>query len=201
VHYGGVFKVGEENTKLKELILYFAARMEDDHHVGRGRIKLAKLLWRSDFGAFWKLGEPITETQYHADEHGPSPVDELLAMRDLQAEGRLELLNEWDRQQIPVATPKGRAPRLELFTREQLAIVDDQLEQYRHVTSSAMVDEAHEFPGYKLAWRNGEGRREPVPYESIFWDDRSELHDWEEQHAVSPRRNSACPRARGALTA
>lgn len=172
----------EETTKLKELILYLATRMEDDHHVGRGRIKLAKLLWRSDFAAFWKLGAPITESRYHADEHGTAPTGELLALRDLQAAGDLELRNEWDRQEIPIAK---RTPRLDLFTREQLAIIDGQLDQYRYVTGSTMRDEAHDFPGWKHAWRDGEGDGDPVPFEAVFWDDRSTLHDWEEKHALA----------------
>jgi Protein of unknown function (DUF4065) len=174
--------------RLEELILYIAQRMEHDNHVGRGRIKLAKLLWRSDFAAFWQLGKPITETKYHADEHGPSPVDELLALRDLQAQGRLDLRNEWDRQQIPVVAGDP-PPRLELFSQDELAIVDAQLDQYRYVTGKAMRDEAHEFPGYKHAWRGGRGKHTPVPFESVFWDDRKELEDWEEEHAASLARD------------
>lgn len=172
-----------DQVKLRELILYIASKMEQDQHVGRGRIKLAKLLWRSDFAAFWKLGEPITETRYHADEHGPAPVGELLAIRDLEAEGRLELRNEWDRQQIPVSV--GRPPDMGVFTGEQVALIDAQLEQYRYVTGRAMRDEAHDFPGYKQSWRDGEGMHAPVPFESVYWDDRSTLHDWEEEHALS----------------
>jgi hypothetical protein len=168
--------------KLQELMLYIATRMERDQHVGRGRIKLAKLLWRCDFAAFWKLGAPITETSYHADRLGPVPVGELVAALDLEADGRLQWANEWDRQQIPV--PHDEA-RLSYFTAEQIALVDDQLERYRFVTGSAMVDEAHEFPGWKHAWRDGEGQRAPVPFESVFWDDRSSLETWEEEHALS----------------
>lgn len=169
----------QDQGKLRELILYLAKRMDEDQHVGRGRIKLAKLLWRSDFAAFWKLGEPITEARYQADEYGPSPVDELLALRDLVEQGRLELRNEWDRQQIPVAI--GEPPRLGVFTAEQIALVDQQLSQYRYVTGKAMVDEAHEFPGYIHAWRDGQGKHEPVPFESVFWDDRTELENWERE--------------------
>lgn len=100
----------EREERLQELILYIASKMEQDQHVGRGRIKLAKLLWRSDFAAFWKFGEPITETPYHADDYGPSPVDELLATRDLETQGRLEWRNDWDVQQIPSqSTPPGSA--------------------------------------------------------------------------------------------
>jgi Protein of unknown function (DUF4065) len=170
-----------DTPKLKELILYIASKMEQDQHVGRGRIKLAKLLWRCDFAAYWKFGEPITESRYHADEHGTAPVDELLAARDLVAEGRLEWRNEWDRQQIPVLV--GEPPHLDLFTAEQIALVDAQLEQYRYVTGHAMRDEAHDFPGWRHAWRNGEGMHAPVPFESVFWDDRETLEPWEVDHA------------------
>jgi hypothetical protein len=175
------------SERLEELILYLAAKMERDAHVGRGRIKLAKLIWRCDFGAFWKLGAPITETRYHADEHGPAPTDELLATRDLQAQGRFEWRNDWDRQQIPVA--KGEPPRLGVFTAEQIALIDEQLEQYRYVAGATMRAEAHDFPGWKQAWRDGEGDGEPVPFESVFWDDRSELQNWEQEHARSLAKN------------
>lgn len=169
-----------DKPKLKELILYLAQRMEEEQHVGRGRIKLAKLLWRCDFGAFWKWGVPITETKYHADQFGPSPVDELLAVRDLEAAGRLEIQNEWDRQQILVAV---EPPNLDVFSAAEIALVDEQLHQYRHVTGSAMVDEAHEFPGWVLAWRDGKGAHKPVPFESVFWDARTELEGWEQAEA------------------
>jgi antitoxin SocA-like protein len=171
-----------DEPKLKELILYIADRMERDRHVGRGRIKLAKLLWRADFSAFWNLGAPITEARYHADRYGPSPVDELLVTRDLETAGRFEWRNDWDRQQIPVALDTAD---LKVFTAEQIALVDDQIDQYRHVTGTVMVNEAHEFPGWKLAWREGAGMRSPVPFESVFWDDREELQTWEEEHALS----------------
>lgn len=170
-----------EKTKLKELILYLAEKMEEDQHVGRGRIKLAKLLWRADFGAFWRFGSPITEATYHADKLGPAPVDEMLAIRDLEGEGRLEFVNEWDRQEIPVA--KGESPKLELFSAQEIALVDDQLNRYRYVTGRAMVDEAHDFPGWIHAWRDGEGKRNPIPFESVFWDARTELEEWEQAEA------------------
>lgn len=170
-----------DTTKLKELILYLTKRMEEDHHIGRGRIKLAKLLWRSDFGAFWLYGEPITETTYQADKLGPSPVGEMLAVRDLEGEGRLEWRNEWDRQEIPVAI--GSPPDLGVFTAAQISLVDRQLTEYRHVTGHAMVDEAHEFPGWVHAWRTGEGKRKPVPFESVYWDARAELEEWEQAEA------------------
>jgi Protein of unknown function (DUF4065) len=168
-----------ENRKLKELILYIAKRMEEDQHVGRGRIKLAKLLWRSDFGAYWSLGESITEATYQADQFGTSPTDEMLALRDLEGEGRLAFQNEWDRQQIPVAI--GQPADLSLFSGEQIALVDDQLDRYRFVTAGAMVDEAHEFPAWIEIWQDGKGKHKPVQLESVFWGVKSELETWEHE--------------------
>jgi Antitoxin SocA-like, Panacea domain len=170
-----------ETTKLKELILYLAQRMEGDQHVGRGRIKLAKLLWRCDFAAFWRLGNPITEAQYQADRLGPAPVDEMLALRDLEGAGRLQLLSEWDQQQIPVAV--GEPPNLGVFSAAEIALVDDQLHRYQWITARTMVDEAHEFPGWINAWRGGEGKHAPIPFESVFWDSRTELEPWEDEFA------------------
>ena len=171
-----------EFPRLKELILYVAQRMEDDKHLGRGRIKLAKLLWRCDFGAYWRLGEPLTEASYHADRLGPVPTEELLATRELIAEERFEWRNEWDYQQIPVALD---TPRLQLFSREQVAFADEQLGEYRQVTGQQMVDEAHLFPGWLHAYRGHEDERLPVPLQSVFWDDRTNLHDWEQEHALA----------------
>jgi hypothetical protein len=78
----------EAPRRLEDLILYTAQKMERDHHAGIGLIKLAKLLWRIDFTAYWRLERPITEATYKADKFGPAPVQELLAIRDLEAAGR-----------------------------------------------------------------------------------------------------------------
>lgn len=170
------------DTRLKELILYIAKDMERPDHAGRGRIKMAKLIWRCDFAAYWFLGEPITETSYVADEHGPAPVGEMLATRDLESSGYFEWRNDWDRQEIPVA---HRDPNMDLFSTEQRKIIDDQLAQYRHITGSVMRDQAHGFSGWIYAWdrRTPANKRPPIPFESVFWDSRTELEDWEQEEA------------------
>src|SRR5438876_2369422 len=106
-----------DEAKLKELILYIAARMEKDQHAGQGRIKLAKLLWLSDFEAYRQLGKSITGSRYVADELGPAPVEELLALRDLEGSGYLVLAPGYKRQRLPRAQ---RPPRTEeFFTTEE----------------------------------------------------------------------------------
>ena len=50
-----------DDKKLRELILYLATRMERDQHAGQGRIKLAKLLWLTDFEAYRRFGRSIDD--------------------------------------------------------------------------------------------------------------------------------------------
>jgi hypothetical protein len=150
----------KDPSKLRELILYIAARMERDKHAGQGRIKVAKLLWLSDFEAYRRFGRSITGSRYVADELGPAPVDELLALRDLEAAGRLILEPGYDKQRLPRAQ---RPPDTSLFNADELAVVDELLDRYRTWTGKQLVDLAHEFPGWKMVERD-----DTVPYESAF---------------------------------
>lgn len=177
--------MGVEHTdKLQELILYIAERMERDDHVGRGRIKLAKLMFNIDFEAFARWGESVTQATYHADQLGPVAVQEPLATRDLEQSGRFAWRLEWDRQKLPVALEHAR---LDVFDRHERTLIDEMLDRYRLVSASAMVDQAHLFPGWLIAWRDGEGKNEVIPFESIFWNPTrppgSMTLPWENEHA------------------
>jgi uncharacterized phage-associated protein len=171
----------EAPRRLEELILYTAQKMERDHHAGIGRIKLAKLLWRIDFTAYWRLERPITEATYEADEFGPVPVQELLATRDLEAAGRFEWVLDWDCRWLPCISDE---PDMSIFDPVERELIDGVIDQFRNTSGRQMVEEAHTFPGWIQAWRNGEGRGAPVPFESIFWDRRATVTPEEDEHAV-----------------
>lgn len=168
--------------RLQELILYIARKMERDGHVTPSRMKLAKLLWRIDFEAYARHGQPVSGTRYHADELGPAPTDELTATRDLQADLRFEWAHPFDRMEQPVAKDD---PHLEVFTEPWvLPLVDEVMGDYVHVTAKQMVDEAHRFPGWLHAWDDGRGKRTPVMFEAVFWDEsRTEAEPWENEYA------------------
>lgn len=167
--------------RLEELILYVSEKMDRDRHAGVGRIKLAKLLWRIDFSAYWQLGHSISGATYQADQYGPAPAEELLATRDLEAAGRFEWAQDWDRRYLPVVHD---APQMELFSIDERELIDRVVDRYRNTSGRQMVEEAHEFPGWLHAWRHGEGKGTTIPYESIFWDRRKELRPSEEEHAA-----------------
>jgi hypothetical protein len=151
-----------DKAKLHELILLIAARMESDNHAGRGRIKLAKLLWLSDFEAHRRYAQSITGERYIADALGPAPADEMLALRDLEARGDLVTEPGYEKQQLLHVT---RPVNTSLFTDRERGIVEETLNKYRTWTGSQLVELAHEYPGWKLAQRGAE-----IPYHSVHID-------------------------------
>jgi len=148
-----------DKAKLHELILLIAARMEADKHAGKGRIKLAKLLWLSDFEAHRRFGRSITGERYIADELGPAPADEMLALRDLEAAGDAVIEPGYQQQQLIHAR---RLANTSLFSEGEMAVIEEMLTKYRKWTGSRLVKLAHEYPGWILAQRGAD-----VPYHSV----------------------------------
>jgi hypothetical protein len=168
-----------DRTKLEELFLYIARKTRDAKHPGLGRIRVAKLLFLADFGAYFRFGRSITGASYWADELGPAPVDELIITRDLEARGDLEWEAGYERQAIPVAL---RPAKTGLFTPEELRYVDSLIERYKLSTGKDLVDVAHKFPGWVFTWEH-EGPKKVIPYEAVFWDKRQTLSVEEQIHA------------------
>ena len=73
-------------------------------------------------------------------------------------------------------------PNLELFTAEELAVVDRSVERLSALTATESSDLSHEFPGWQFAWLN-EGKGATIPYESVFWSKRRFVTDAENEHA------------------
>jgi hypothetical protein len=168
------------STPLTELILYIAKQMEAGNHAGRGRIKLAKLVWLADFSAYWELGKPLTEAAYIADKHGPKFENEKALTDAMIESGEFKWESGFDRQKLPKAL---RDPVMDsFFNAEQMAIIDRQIQENRHLSGSALSNRSHEFPGYKHAW--AEGRGTPIPFESVFWENRITTTAWEEELAA-----------------
>lgn len=158
-----------DDQKLKELILYVCFKSEYDEAFGA--VKLNKILFYSDFLAYARFGSPITGQEYQALKQGPAPRRLLPARQELIQEGRLAL-QKADyfglKQDKPLALD---APDLNLFTAQQIALVDSVIERLEGMNASDVSSMSHEFVGWRLA-DEGEtipytvallGRREPIP--------------------------------------
>jgi hypothetical protein len=151
-----------KSRKFKEMMLYFSQRGLDEGLV-IGSTKLNKLLFFSDFRAYYDRGEPITGARYQKLKNGPAarqfvPMrDRLLADEEVRWKEKQE--NELDDVLIPLSKPN-----LEIFTDDERKIMDEVFEELRPFNATAASDYSHlRSAGWKVV-----DEREDIPYESAF---------------------------------
>jgi hypothetical protein len=148
-------------NKTRELIVYLAEKSSGDPRFGR--VKLAKLLFLCDFGAFAELGEPITGACYRKKQHGPLADEELLALRDLKDGGAVAIdevaVGSYKQKRVTAKRPAD----ISWLTLDQHQLIDRTLERYRDDDATELSNLSHSFPGWELAEMN-----EEIPYHSVF---------------------------------
>lgn len=153
---------GEFNrAKFEELIVYIARRLGPE--AALGRVKLAKLLMQSDFGAYARFGDPITGATYEKWKHGHLPRELLLVERDLEASGAIvaEDVSYYGKRLHHIAA--GRDPDMSEFSEDELAVIEVALRTFGWESASYLSTLAHMELGWRLAqWK------EPIPYNTVF---------------------------------
>lgn len=149
--------------KFKELIVYIAAKAQDDPAFGA--IKLNKILYYADFAAYRQLDAPITGAAYFKLREGPAPRQLLAARDELIDEGRLQIeeRRHFTYLQKRLAPSPGCAPDPEFLRPEERELVDRVIEFFWGKSAREVSDYSHREPGWILA----EDRAE-IPYESAW---------------------------------
>lgn len=161
----------ENDTKLKELILYLADRSATDDRFGA--IKLNKLLFYADFLAYVYLGKSITGQEYQVLPKGPAPRRLVPVREDMKATGEIAI-----RTADYAGYPQHRVvalrdPKIDVFTAEEISLVDEIVASLWGRNGKNVSDMSHKFAGWKLANIGEEipycvalvGSREPTPEE------------------------------------
>ena len=171
-----------DRRKFDDLVHYIIWKCPDTAKLGS--VKLHKILWKSDTGAFVQLGHPITGARYIKGEWGPT-ADALLGARDrLNVDGRIRF---WRDEGFAPGYPKDvyealRGPREGFLTPEEQQIVDYWINEIslKH-TAASISDETH---GY--AWEIA-AMGEELPMESVLAerarDPEGEELEWARQQA------------------
>jgi hypothetical protein len=149
------------SEKFRELIVYIAKRLGPE--AALGRVKLAKLLMQSDFGAYERRGSSITGATYEKWEHGHLPQQLLLAQRDLEAEGDIatEAFVYYGKRLNRISAL--RDPDLSGFNEDDLADVERAMLRFGHESASYLSDLSHLEVGWRLAQM-----KEVIPYNTVF---------------------------------
>lgn len=147
--------------RFRELIVYISNKCERDQYFGA--IKLNKILYYSDFRAYERFGVSLTGRPYFRLKFGPAPRPLVIIQGELIEEGAIRL------EQAP--GPGGfeqkrtialRAPVLEHFTGDELALVDQVIADLWNQTAAEVSDASHD-----IRWRVLEDR-DGLPYEFAF---------------------------------
>ena len=159
VHF--TIDVPQGRQRFRELIIYIAHECANDP--GFGATKLNKILFYSDMTAFERFGTPLTGMAYFRLDRGPAAEAMKPVERDLVNEGAVEIEerpthgNYTQKRTIAL-----RDADTDLFTRGELAIVDEFIRELWGKTANQVSMDSH-----KVAWRVI-GHRELIPYEAAF---------------------------------
>jgi hypothetical protein len=147
--------------KFRELILYIAKRLGPE--AALGQVKLAKLLMASDFGAYERLGAPITGATYEKWPQGHLPRELLLAQRDLEAAGAITVeVEDYYGKELKRITAH-RDPDMHEFKEDELAVIERALRIFGSESASYLSELSH----LELGWRLSK-MKEVIPYGTVF---------------------------------
>jgi hypothetical protein len=153
--------IPKAQKKLEELILYIAAKCQNDPNFGA--TKLNKILYYSDFYNYANHGVGITGSEYMKLEYGPAPKRLLPVSRKMKINGDIAIqeisLSTAYKQKRVVAL---RDPDLSVFSADEINTVHMIIDAFKSKNAKDVSDLSH-----GRAWRIA-GLKESIPYES-FW--------------------------------
>ena len=161
VHYA--FDIPRGRQRFRELIIYISQECEKDEFFGA--VKLNKILFHADFGAFERFGQPLTGMRYFKLKFGPAPRALLPVVDELVAEGALEAAAPQGEPFEQRRTIALRKPYLDHFTQDELDLVDEVIKQLWNQSATAVSDGTH-----GVAWRT-HNLKDDIPYEAVFLAD------------------------------
>lgn len=159
--------------RLRELLLYIAKKTSD--LADFGSIKVNKTLYHADMERFKASGKAITGVQYHRIQMGPVPKHVLVAER--------ELANDLEVRPLGLAKIRlaNREPDMSLFTEDEIASVDGQIERLKAMTSDEVSEDSHDIRWHTLQ------DKDLVPYEFAYLSDTLTAKDKEDAASLAER--------------
>lgn len=144
-----------DRKRFEALVLYIAHQTVDDENFGR--VKLAKVLFYSDFDVYRDQGESLTGATYIRMPRGPFPRQLGQAEKALEATGQVVLEHEGkDEYEEKRIVPQGSPPELGgLFERWQLLTVDARIKEIQSASARRASELSHDHPGWRLASEDG----------------------------------------------
>ena len=170
--------VQPNEQKLRELILYVAAKCQDDENFGA--VKLNKILYMADMFAYAEMGTPVTGVEYMKQKAGPVPRRLLPVKRQMEEAGDIV---EQQRPYYGMPNPQKRIiplrkADLSLFTPDEVAHIDAIIEICRSASGTDLTEYSHLHLGWRIAPNLGDN----IPYSAVFLSE-SPVSEFERERA------------------
>lgn len=150
-----------DETRFRELVLHISEESAADPRFGA--VKLNKILYYSDFEAYRRLGKSITGATYRKLSEGPAPLEMLPQRQVLLDSGDIAMEHRPYFAGVQQRVVPQRKAKTELFTSEELDIVDETIEALWHMTAREVSEFSHRELGW-LAAVHGEA----IPYDTAW---------------------------------
>lgn len=158
------FAVERQAQRFRELIVYVSLKSAADPNFGA--VKLNKILYHSDFRSFERFGVPLTGVRYFRLPQGPAPKKLIHARRQLVEEGALALeMVELPGGYVQHRTIARRSPIMSFFTDDEIALVDEVIEELWAQNAKEVSDATHD-----VRWRVLQ-HKDAMPYEFAYLSD------------------------------
>jgi len=154
------YPVPKGRQRLRELIVYIAERYKDAPLYGA--VKLNKTLYHSDFRAYERFGIPLTGTSYFALKQGPAPKAMVPILNSLLEEGAIEIEQRHVGNRVQKRVTAKRKAFLELFTGDELALVDEVIKELWDQSADDVSNASHD-----VRWRTVR-LKDLIPYDAAF---------------------------------
>lgn len=159
-----VSNTGFSPERFRALVLYLSCASATDAKFGK--VKLNKLLYLADFEAYRVLGASITGETYRKQAYGPVASHLPSSLESMEVDGLLSVhvVDVYGyAQEVPVAHSD---PQVELFTQEELHVIDAALEELRKHGGKAASEWSHK---HSVGWNEVE-TGQVIPYHSALFD-------------------------------
>jgi hypothetical protein len=156
----------QPHDRLWELILHIAQFSEGDPTFGK--VKLAKILYYTDFTSYRDYGQPVTGSAYRKMQRGPVPTHFLDILDEMAAGREIYIRKE---KAFPTAVYEYervmavREANLVNFTGRDIMLVNELISRFWNKSAAEISDESH-----GIAWKLV-GDNEPIPYEASLLSD------------------------------
>ena len=150
--------------KYEQVIIYLCSKLNGEI---RGKKKMAKLLYYSDFDFFEKFQKSITGDAYKAYPKGPLPamLSEITSAMIRKGSLKIDSVQEWGKEYAPTEVYKcSDKPDPSVFNKNELKMLDRIVRRYGSLNGEQLAELSHAEAPYTAA----EPYKE-IPYEFTYY--------------------------------